>query len=75
MIHKGLLVRWNEDRGFGFIKPSSDNEEIFIHVSALKHMVRRPVVGDVIHYQLNIDGNSKKKAVNANIEGEFIALI
>jgi len=69
MIEKGLLVRWNDDRGFGFIKPSSGGEDIFIHISALKHLHRRPVVGDVINYQANIDGNGKMKAVNANIEG------
>jgi len=69
MLEKGLLVRWNDDRGFGFIKPSSGGEDIFIHISALKHLHRKPAVGDVINYQVNIDSNGKMKAVNANIEG------
>ena len=34
----GRIARWKEGRGFGFIKPASDNPEdaeIFVHVSAL----------------------------------------
>jgi cold shock CspA family protein len=69
MIQKGRLAKWNDDRGFGFIKPDADGEEIFIHVSALRHMARRPRLGDVICYQLNIDGNGNRKAVHASIEG------
>jgi len=65
---KGKLKRWNDDKGFGFI--TSDNgKDIFIHISALKRMERRPKVGDVITYQVDKDNNGKEKAVNAKIEG------
>ncbi len=31
-MEKGKLVRWNNDKGFGFIKPdSAGNKDIFIH--------------------------------------------
>lgn len=66
--HKGKLKRWNDDKGFGFI--TSDNgKDIFIHVSALKRMERRPKIGDVITYQIDTDNDGKEKAVNAKIEG------
>ncbi len=68
-IFKGKLKRWNDDRGFGFIVPENGNDEIFIHISALKNMSRRPVVGDVIWYQLHIGNDGKNKAVNAKIDG------
>jgi cold shock CspA family protein len=32
VIEKRKLVRWIDNRGFGFIKPEN---EIFIHISAL----------------------------------------
>ena len=39
---EGQLVKWKDDRGFGFIKPNGDNKEIFLHISALKGANRRP---------------------------------
>lgn len=32
---KGKLVRWVDDKGFGFIKPENGKDDIFIHISAL----------------------------------------
>lgn len=68
-IFKGRLERWNDDKGFGFIRPEQGKDEVFIHISALKNMPRRPVVGDVIYYQLHVGNDGKTKAVNAKIEG------
>ena len=28
---EGQLVKWKDDRGFGFIKPNGDKKEIFLH--------------------------------------------
>ena len=66
---KGKLKRWNDDKGFGFIKTNDGNQDVFIHISALKNMSRRPIEGDFIFYQLQTESNGKKKAVNAKIEG------
>jgi cold shock CspA family protein len=73
-IEKGKLVRWIDDKGFGFIKPEHGKDDIFIHISALKGMSRKPVIGDVIHYQVSLDANGKPRAVNAQIEGVSQAL-
>ena len=67
-LQKGKLKRWNDDKGFGFIA-SENGRDIFIHISALKRMGRRPKVGDVITYQIHTDSDGKKRAVNAKIEG------
>jgi cold shock CspA family protein len=69
MSIKGELVRWNEDRGFGFIKSESFKGDIFIHISALKSMPRKPRVGDVIYFDVTPDKNGKDRAENARIEG------
>jgi cold shock CspA family protein len=68
-IEKGKLVRWIDEKGFGFIKPENGSNEIFIHISALKSMSRKPIVGDVIQYQIGFDSNGKTRAVDAKIEG------
>ena len=66
---KGVLKTWKADRGFGFIKPDDGGQDIFIHISSLKSVDRRPVRGDVIYYQIAKDNQGKYKAVNATIEG------
>lgn len=68
-IFKGKLKYWNDDKGFGFIIPENGNGEVFIHISALKNMSRRPMVGDVILYQVQSGNDEKRKAVTAKIEG------
>jgi len=66
---KGKLVRWLGNKGFGFIKPEQGKDDIFIHISALKGMSRKPIVGDIVHYEISLDANGKTRAVNARIEG------
>lgn len=68
-ICKGRLERWNDGKGFGFIRPDGSAEDVFIHISALKKMSRRPVVGDVITYNVHTDHAGKARAVNATIDG------
>jgi len=66
---KGKLVRWNDQRGFGFIEAQQVKGDVFIHISTLKHMVRKPQVGDVIFFSLATEQDGKHKAYNARIDG------
>ncbi len=68
-VLKGVLKTWKDDRGFGFIQPDNGDKDIFIHISALRGMVRRPVKGDVLFYEIGADAGGKFKAVNARIDG------
>lgn len=73
-LQRGVLKTWKDDRGFGFIQPDNGDKDIFVHISALKGMARRPVRGDVLFYQVSQEAGGKFKAVNAHIEGvELIA--
>jgi len=69
---KGKLIRWVDNKGFGFIKSESFDKDIFIHISTLKHMVRKPRVGDVILFDVVNDTDGKQRAENASIEGVAI---
>ncbi|MGR9046084.1 MAG: cold shock domain-containing protein [Gammaproteobacteria bacterium] len=71
-MFKGTLKTWKDDRGFGFIKPDDDSNDIFVHISAFDSTSRRPWKGDVIYYQIQQDKGGKIKAVNARIEGETV---
>lgn len=72
--NKGFLKTWKDDRGFGFIKPEDGSQDVFMHISALKGMARRPYRGDTIFYQIEEDAEGKLKAVDARIDGvDFMA--
>ncbi|TMO05181.1 cold-shock protein [Pseudoalteromonas sp. S327] len=68
-MNKGLLKAWNDEKGFGFIKSDSLAHDTFIHISALKHMSRKPKVGDTIYFEVATQPDGKTKAVNCRIEG------
>ena len=68
-MHKGLLKTWKTDKGFGFIKSDTLEHDTFIHISALKHMSRKPKVGDIIYFEVATQPDGKTKAVNCRIEG------
>lgn len=73
-VYRGILKTWKDDRGFGFIQPDNGDKDIFVHISSLKGMARRPNRGDVLFYEVSTDNGGKLKAVNARIEGvEIIA--
>ena len=68
-MNKGLLKSWKTDKGFGFIKSDTLEHDTFIHISALKHMSRKPKVGDTIYFEVAAQPGGKTKAVNCRIEG------
>jgi cold shock CspA family protein len=63
---KGKLTKWNDKRGFGFIQPEDKSQEIFLHISELKDLTRRPQVGDIICYHAE-KKDGKLRAYNAFI--------
>ncbi|MEE4359803.1 MAG: cold shock domain-containing protein [Desulfococcaceae bacterium] len=68
-LHRGKLTVWKDDKGFGFIKPENGTQNVFIHISELRKMPRRPAEGDMILYHLSTDRQGKQKAADAVIEG------
>jgi cold shock CspA family protein len=58
---KGKLQDWNQERGFGFIRPLDGGQDIFVHVSALP--APRPGPEDVLTFEVALGKHGKKKAV------------
>lgn len=65
---KGSLRRWNNDRGFGFIRCNERGEDIFAHISAFKKGYRRPKDGDTLTFEL-ASSNGRLHADNISIDG------
>jgi uncharacterized membrane protein YsdA (DUF1294 family)/cold shock CspA family protein len=55
------LTDWNDDRGFGFIKATTGDSRVFVHVSAFPHG-RRPVVGSEVSYAELRDESGRPRA-------------
>lgn len=55
---QGTVKFFNEAKGFGFIKPSNSNQDIFVHTSGLIDEIRE---NDQVEY----DEEKGKKGMNA----------
>jgi len=55
MIKKGKITSWNDDKGYGFITPSSGEGQVFAHIKAFKYQARRPEVNRLVTYILSTD--------------------
>ncbi|GAA5192049.1 cold shock domain-containing protein [Ferrimonas gelatinilytica] len=49
---KGKIVRWMDDRGFGFITTVGHSKEVFVHISEFRRGYRRPKAGDYVEFEL-----------------------
>lgn len=65
----GTLVKWKDDRGFGFILESAGREEIFVHVSAFPRDGRRPEVGELVSFETQAGPDGKRKAIRVQRPG------
>jgi len=70
-MEKGKLKSWDDSRGFGFVKSDTLNSDVFIHISSLKAMSRKPKVGDFIYFEVQKQADGKSRAINCRIEGVF----
>ncbi len=65
---RGQLIKWKDERGFGFIQPADGSREAFLHISELKDATRRLQLGDTIYYHVATE-DGKIRACNAFISG------
>ncbi len=60
----GTIKFFNEEKGFGFIKPDNGAQDVFVHVSGLVSEVKE---GDRVSYEVE-QGRKGPNAVNVNLE-------
>jgi CspA family cold shock protein len=54
----GTVIRWIDDRGFGFIKCDEDSEELFVHVSGVISSVDALQPGQRVRFKQGINERS-----------------
>ncbi|MFT5789845.1 MAG: uncharacterized membrane protein YsdA (DUF1294 family)/cold shock CspA family protein [Shewanella sp.] len=68
-MQQGVLTRWDDAKGFGFITQASSDNDIFVHISSFKSSVQRPKNGDVISFSYAKNSKDKPQASKAEIIG------
>ncbi|MFH0782922.1 MAG: DUF1294 domain-containing protein [Pseudomonadota bacterium] len=66
---KGTLIRWDDVKGYGFIRSHQGNMEIYLHIKALPNYQRRPKIGDVVTYHRQMDEKGRYYTLDAQIKG------
>lgn len=58
----GTIVKWNENKGFGFIKPQSNGKDVFVHISNYGKSSKKPYEGLLVSYFVSSDDNGRTAA-------------
>jgi cold shock CspA family protein len=58
----GTLIKWNDDRGFGFVSLPQSREEIFVHISAFPRDGVRPRIGEIVSFEVRVATDGRKRA-------------
>jgi len=64
MRFDGILKKWNDERGFGFIEPMQGAQEVFVHISAFPRDGTRPKLEELLSFEIGLSEGGKKQAVN-----------
>lgn len=67
---RGTIKSWDDDKGFGFIRPQAAGEQVFAHISAMRGD-RRPVAGDEVFFIANKDSQGRLRAEHIRLAGEL----
>lgn len=67
---QGKIVSWNDKKGFGFVKPSNGDKDIFIHITELNW---KPQIGQNISYIPSSDKNGRPCGKTAMLSGQYLA--
>jgi len=63
MRFDGTLKKWNDERGFGFIAPMQGAQEIFVHISAFPRDGSRPMLEELLSFEIELSDEGKKRAI------------
>jgi uncharacterized membrane protein YsdA (DUF1294 family)/cold shock CspA family protein len=63
---KGKIIKWNDDKGFGFILPENSKTNIFVHIKSFTDRNVRPTENQSVTYTVQNNDNGKNSAINVS---------
>ncbi len=70
MRQQGKITHWQDEKGFGFIRPDQGGKDVFAHISAFNNRQRRPAMDDLVVYESRLDKSGRHRAVDISYLGE-----
>jgi len=64
MKFQGTLTKWNDERGFGFIKPTGGGQDVFVNIKAFPRGRGRPSDGVRLAFSVEVGPDGKKRATS-----------
>ena len=64
MRYQGQISEWNDERGFGFVRPRGGAGRVFVHISAFPPGSRRPSLAERVSYELVQDDRGRPRATD-----------
>ena len=68
-MQKGKITYWDDDKGFGFITQKTNEDQVFLHISAFSNRDQRPTINQIVTYALSADKQGRPCAINATLIG------
>lgn len=59
---QGTLLKWDEERGFGYIRTRESRVVLPVHRSEFPHGQRRPQIGDPLSFDIRTGADGRKEA-------------
>ncbi|WP_196260362.1 DUF1294 domain-containing protein [Pelagibacterium limicola] len=62
MEYRGVIASWNDEKGFGFIRPEAGGGDIFFHISDFLGTTR-PIAGHAVEFEIGVGRQGKHAAL------------
>lgn len=66
-VFSGTILRWNIERGFGFIRAHSNSKSYFGHIRDWKNTDTTPAPGQDVLFEITADDKNPEKEKASNI--------
>ncbi len=69
---EGVIARWDDEKGYGFITPREGGRQVFVHIKAFQNRTPRPTAGQAVTYQMSSDRQGRPCADQARLVSESV---
>lgn len=67
---QGKITFWKNEKGYGFITPSSGAKQVFVHISSFRSRDEQPRINQLVSFDLSTDKQGRPCAVRVVAAGE-----